>query len=333
MPRNKKIIQVVFVNALVILFLFIILEICFRLFWRMKALEGEIYQGSKWKILRYELKPKLNTMYQGYRVITNSSGFRGREYSIQKPENVYRIVLLGDSVAFGRHLDANDTLAVKLEDLLNRECPHKTFEVLNFAVEGYNTQQELEVLKEKALLFNPDLLILNYCLNDPEAPEFYFKKNFFIRHSQFVKYIAYSIKKHKVKKERKKIGIKSISDEFRYFYKECGDCWQNIKTALLEIGNRAAERDIQVVLLINPEMSEDVKDFRDGYPYGYINEMLKGISHANIIVIDPIEEFRARDLEKKDLNIGAYPNRKANDIIAEYTVNKLKESRINFCNQ
>ncbi|KPK99087.1 MAG: hypothetical protein AMJ95_00505 [Omnitrophica WOR_2 bacterium SM23_72] len=333
MSRNKRIIMVVCMNAIVILSLFILLEVCFRLFWRMKVLEGEIYQASKWKVLRYELKPKLDTMYQGYHVITNSCGFRGREYAIQKPENVYRIVFLGDSVGFGRHLDASDTLAVLIENLLKRECPQKTFEVLNFAVEGYNTQQELEVLKEKALLFNPDLVILDYCFNDPEAPEFYFKKNFFIRHSQFAKYIAYCIKKRKVKAERKRVGIESISDDFKYLYKDCSDCWPNTKSALLKMADITAERNIRMVLLMNPEMSEDVKDFRDGYPYGYINDMLKGLSHKNIIVIDPIEEFRDRNLNKIDMNVGSYPNRKANDIIAEYTVNKLRENKIISCLQ
>jgi lysophospholipase L1-like esterase len=40
--------------------------------------------------------------------------------------------------------------------------------VLNFGVSGYNTQQEVEMLKAKGLRYDPDLVILAYCLNDRE---------------------------------------------------------------------------------------------------------------------------------------------------------------------
>jgi len=42
----------------------------------------------------------------------------------------------------------------------------KKIKVLNFGVPGYNMAQELEVLRAKALRFKPDLVILQYCIND-----------------------------------------------------------------------------------------------------------------------------------------------------------------------
>jgi lysophospholipase L1-like esterase len=39
-------------------------------------------------------------------------------------------------------------------------------EVLNFGVNGYNTRQEVETLREKGLQFEPDLVVVAYCVND-----------------------------------------------------------------------------------------------------------------------------------------------------------------------
>ena len=39
-------------------------------------------------------------------------------------------------------------------------------EVLNFGVSGYNTQQEVETLREKGLRYSPDLVVLAVCVND-----------------------------------------------------------------------------------------------------------------------------------------------------------------------
>jgi len=50
----------------------------------------------------------------------NSDGFRGPEYSIPKPANAFRIVMLGDSETFSFMLSQNDSLAAQLENLLNQ---------------------------------------------------------------------------------------------------------------------------------------------------------------------------------------------------------------------
>ena len=41
--------------------------------------------------------------------------------------------------------------------------------ILNFAVPGYNTAQELAVLEDRALGFDPDVVLLLMCGNDHEA--------------------------------------------------------------------------------------------------------------------------------------------------------------------
>lgn len=326
----KKILKVITVNIFILVIFLIIFELALRIFWRMSALKGEIYQVSSNKILRYELKPNVKTKCGGHPVAINSDGFRGKEYAIQKGNNTYRIVVIGDSVAFGKPLPLENTLPSRLEAALNNMCAQKKFEVLNMGIEGYNSIQELEMLRTKGLKYSPDLVIVYYCFNDPDYPEYYFKKNFINRHFLLARYVQYRIKKYLIKKDKLQKGIKSIVENFTYLYST--DCWRQAKEAILEMGELTASKGIKMVLLIVPEMSEPVKDFRESYPFWYINDMLEGIKHNNIIVLDPIREFSRRNLNKQEFTVWSYPNLKANDIIAEYTIKKLQENNIDFCN-
>jgi lysophospholipase L1-like esterase len=119
--------------------------------------------------LRFELKPGAAVQAEvAYRV--NSEGLRGPEVTVQKPEGVRRVALLGDSIAFGYWVADEDGLARQLESMLNDVGgggPH--VEVLNFGVPGYNLDQEIETLRSRVLRFDPDVVVLAFCLNDLEG--------------------------------------------------------------------------------------------------------------------------------------------------------------------
>lgn len=96
---------------------------------------------------------------------SNSLGFRDREHPIEKVPGTFRILVLGDSVAAGQGVRwAKDNFPPLLEKGLI--AGGLQAEVINFAVTGYNTQQEVETLRDKGLVFQPDLVLLSYCLND-----------------------------------------------------------------------------------------------------------------------------------------------------------------------
>jgi hypothetical protein len=94
----------------------------------------------------------------------NSDGFRDREYSIEKPNNTIRIIVLGDSVTFGWGINVSDT-----ERMLNNDLNTTiNFEVLNFGVPGFNTLEEIHLLEKKGLKYNPDVVIIGYVAGDAE---------------------------------------------------------------------------------------------------------------------------------------------------------------------
>lgn len=119
------------------------------------------FQKSDNPILFYEPRPGHNdTAY-----IINSGGFRDREFSKKKDPDTFRIVVLGDSIVWGHGLLLEQSFAKQLETMLNENF-NRTFEVLNFGVSGYSTQQEVEFYRVKASQYDPDLVIVGYCLND-----------------------------------------------------------------------------------------------------------------------------------------------------------------------
>ena len=101
---------------------------------------------------------------------SNRLGYRDRDHAGAKPPGIYRIVVLGDSIAAGYRISRlEDTFPALLEARLRREG--FPVEVLNFGVSGYNTMQEVETLRVRALRFDPDLVLVAYCHNDRRPPD------------------------------------------------------------------------------------------------------------------------------------------------------------------
>ncbi len=94
------------------------------------------------------------------------------DFKLEKPVNTVRIVVLGDAIARGVFVSPGETFCNKLEYLLNKAAEESRsplrFEVMNFGVPGYNLEAEVEVLKQKALALEPDIVILNMFYNDNE---------------------------------------------------------------------------------------------------------------------------------------------------------------------
>ena len=95
----------------------------------------------------------------------NSLGVRSDcEYAFEKPAGVIRIVGVGDSFTQGYEVSVEDTYLYRLERLLrDREVP---VEVINLGVSGHGTAEELIMLREFGLRFDPDIVVVGYFQND-----------------------------------------------------------------------------------------------------------------------------------------------------------------------
>jgi len=113
----------------------------------------------------YRPKPNAKNLseWQGPAIPTNNFGYVDRNWSIQKPEGVRRLALLGDSVTegFGLH-PPTQRFGNLLENQLNAAYlgGAQRIEVMNFSVAGYRLSQLLDVATEDVPRFQPDTYVL-----------------------------------------------------------------------------------------------------------------------------------------------------------------------------
>ncbi len=111
-----------------------------------------------------ELVPGWSSMFHGGRLTINSAGLRDREYAVEKPPGVFRIVVLGQSYVLGEGVNDGETFENVLEVMLNERdaaaLGYSRIEVLNLGAPGYSAmQQRADVAVGRAGKWSPDLVL------------------------------------------------------------------------------------------------------------------------------------------------------------------------------
>jgi lysophospholipase L1-like esterase len=100
-------------------------------------------------------------------VTINRLGLRDREIGYETPDGHRRIVFLGDSMTAALQVPLEATFVKHLEQQLNAAGPQGSWEVLNAAVNGYGTDNELLFFQHEARKYEPEYVILAiYLAND-----------------------------------------------------------------------------------------------------------------------------------------------------------------------
>lgn len=93
-------------------------------------------------------------------VTYNSEGWRDLEHNVEKPDGVFRILVLGDSFLEANSVDLEDTFHRHVEELARGEG--KNVEVISMGVAGYGTLQEYLVFQEIGHSYEPDLVLVGF---------------------------------------------------------------------------------------------------------------------------------------------------------------------------
>ena len=111
-----------------------------------------------------ELVPAANTINY------NSLGFRGAEFSEVKAPNTYRIFLVGGSTMIGSGATGEETTKSGiLQKMFDSDNSVQNIEVINGAFFGANSATEFDLVTQKLVNYQPDLIILFDGLNDLKA--------------------------------------------------------------------------------------------------------------------------------------------------------------------
>jgi lysophospholipase L1-like esterase len=116
----------------------------------------------------YIHRPHLNTKIGDVPIVTNAEGLRGPDFQRSRPEDVARVLLLGDSLVFGWAVPEQASFSSLLRTALGAKEARKT-ELIAAGVGSWNTRSEFEYLRRVGLAFQPDLIVIVVVANDAQA--------------------------------------------------------------------------------------------------------------------------------------------------------------------
>jgi lysophospholipase L1-like esterase len=263
--------------------------------------------------LDFGLKKNLNIthigyMYKipGYRVVTNSQGFRDAEFNKSKPDDAFRIAFVGDSFTFGWGVNRSDIFVQIIEDRLQKSIKDKRVQVYNFAVPGYQPDNERNMIKHRVVEYNPDLVLIGFTMDEDINPvelneKFREKKQNYV---QSLKQKNLSEKQIRVRIERKhaKLITRQLRDEnFEH-------SWERIEKPYRGINNLSRKYDFKVGVFYSDyrrlsNQSEALEKLTKELGWNYIEPAMSQ------------EEYNKYWVSSKDAHINAQGHRRIADLI------------------
>src|SRR5688500_5619994 len=154
-------------------------------FWKYDALLGWAHEPGQEGIFE---TPQFRTV-----VRINENGLRDQAHPYERQNDSERILVLGDSFAWGYGVEESERFSELLEKSLD-------VEMINAGVSGYSTDQELLWYRSEGIKYETDLVILVLAGNDVGDNDrqlvstIYYKPNFVIDEGQLVP-IGYPVPK------------------------------------------------------------------------------------------------------------------------------------------
>lgn len=284
---------------------------------------GVIHRPSSVPGLTYELRPGATGHEKDCDIVVNSLGMRGPELVQPKSNQMLRVAVLGDSVAFGFRVEQPELFTARLAELLNGQAGRAhDYEVMNFAVTGYSAREEAVVLEHKALPLDPDLVVVAYYLNDPDfgpvnALRMAFHRAEWWEHSELLRLFAQ--KAHQMELARHGGG-----DYFRWLHAPETDEWKSVPEAFARMHALADSRALRVVLAIFPVFALDGKERKpfttwDEYAYTPLHAEVRAAAEQEAFtVVDLLDVYRASGKAPQELARDPdHPNALGHQLAAE----------------
>lgn len=242
---------------------------------------------------------------------TNELGLRDTTYN---PRADKTILLLGDSLSWGDGLgDVKKGYPFLLEKALS-QATGRTVEVVNAGVPGYSTFQQLRYLQLYGLALEPDLIILQFCLNDVverySAVAAYGGDNVFLgvdtrqfiqglngrllRNSKF--YEAVTRLLIGLWRDRREYDVRKLASD--KLSRELQSAWELTLSEIDGIHRLAAEKDIPLLIVVAPYRFQLHQPQKTDQPQRILRQY--GYDH-HIPVVDLLFHFESWTKQNTDV--------------------------------
>lgn len=263
---------------------------------------------------------------------TNNAGFRGPDFDKQRNRYV-RIAFLGDSLGWGQGVKYEDLVTTRLEAMLQRsDLMDGEFEIYNFSLTGYETRDEVELLRSVALDYKPDVCVIWFFVNDFHSPG-------------DLRDFGYLGGVNILPKARKKSRVldvvmapldnmvteRKLIEAYYKIYAQDYPGFRRGKKALQDFATLCRKENVVPVLAIHPIMGM----LDESYPFKHVHEKVKDICEQNdIYCVDMLPFFEGKNARGLWVHPADYhPNHTAHEIAAEGFYQQLLEVIGNNCDQ
>jgi lysophospholipase L1-like esterase len=225
--------------------------------------------------------------------------------------------MLGDSITFGWGAPVEGTTSKALERLLNA-TGRKQYEVINTGVGNTNTAMQTAFFVNKGYELQPDVVVLNYFINDAEeTPKK--KENWLTQFSYAAVFLAgrWDIL------ERTYFGKADWQQYYRDLYRPDAAGWQAAQNSLAELATFCRERGIKLLVVNYPELHELAS-----YPFPEVTQAIGRLASAqHLPFLDLLPTVRGDEPSSLWVTpTDSHPNGKAAELFAPAIADKLRES-------
>jgi hypothetical protein len=318
LPR-KALVREWSLNALVLAVTLAVLYGAVEAYISWKVDDGMQFDLEMWRYARsikrqsanpaigHEHTPNTRAHLMGADVVISSQGLRDREFPLVPPPGRRRILMLGDSLAFGWGVPGDRTYSKRLEEKL-RQAGHDA-EVINTGVGNYNTEMQVAYFLERGRKFNPHYVVLNYFINDAEPTPRY-ATSVLARHSRAYVYLA-----SRVDAALRRFSMAGKAD-WRGYYASLYDSPEGLArvgAAIERLARYCRSHGIGLYIANYPEL----RNPRD-YPFPQVDAAIERIAAATRVPYFPMLPA-VRELEPASLWVtppDPHPSVRAHEVFA-----------------
>jgi len=264
--------------------------------------------------ISHQHRANASAKLMGVEVKLNSLGHRSDELKKPKPKNERRIHVIGSSITLGWGVPVDQGFVGRLQSRLNAEKGAQNglhYQVINAGIGNYNTFYAVELLKRQVDATDPDVVVLQYYVNDAELipPG---EDNAILKYSLLAAIVYQNVKTLIA------ISTTTLDKHYRNLYAEGAPGWETAKVSIRELKAITDKRGIKLFIFLVPELH----DLSENGPYPPIYRVLdRTFANMGIQMIDAFPRFQAafgRDPSKSWVDrTDPHPNVAAHELLAD----------------